>query len=61
MLGAKRFYYKGEADDATGLEEVVEPWLEGVQAAIRKQVEDLRKMDDSSFEQMMKEEKVEEM
>jgi len=30
LLGATKFYYRGEADDATGLEEVVEPWLEGI-------------------------------
>lgn len=29
-LGAKKYYYRGEADDATSLEIVVEPWLEGI-------------------------------
>jgi sulfite reductase alpha subunit-like flavoprotein len=29
-LGAKRFFKKGEADDAYGLEMVVEPWVEGL-------------------------------
>lgn len=29
-LGAKKYYYKGEADDGTSLELVVEPWLEGI-------------------------------
>ena len=29
-LGAKKFYYRAEADDATGLEAEVEPWLEGL-------------------------------
>jgi sulfite reductase alpha subunit-like flavoprotein len=29
-LGAQRFYKKGEADDAYGLEIVVEPWIEGL-------------------------------
>lgn len=31
LLGAQKFYHRGEADDATGLESVVEPWLEGLQ------------------------------
>ena len=60
MLGAKKFYYRGEADDATGLEEAVEPWLEGVQEAVRKCVQDVRKIDDQTFLEMMKEEDVEE-
>jgi methionine synthase reductase len=37
-LGAKFFYNKGEADEATGLEDVVEPWLEGLYPAIKKQI-----------------------
>lgn len=39
QLGATEFYYKGEADDATGLEEVVEPWLENIE----KEVQDIDK------------------
>ena len=30
LLGAKKYYHRGEADDATSLELVVEPWLEGL-------------------------------
>ena len=56
MLGAKKFYYRAEADDATGLEEAVEPWLEGLQAAARKCVQDIRNMDDQTFLQIIKEE-----
>ena len=33
-MGATSFYYRAEADDAVGLEEVVEPWLEGIQQAV---------------------------
>jgi sulfite reductase (NADPH) flavoprotein alpha-component len=37
-LGAKLFYKRGEADDATGLEEVVEPWIEGLYAQLEKEI-----------------------
>jgi len=29
-LGAHKFYARGEADDATSLAKVVEPWLKGL-------------------------------
>ncbi|KAJ2181640.1 hypothetical protein GGF45_001409 [Coemansia sp. RSA 551] len=32
--GARTFYKKGLADDATGMEEVVEPWIDGLWAAL---------------------------
>ncbi|XP_064103579.1 methionine synthase reductase-like [Macrobrachium nipponense] len=35
-LGAKRFYPCGWADDGTGLEVVVEPWIEGLFPALRE-------------------------
>ena len=35
-LGAKHFYETGYADDAVGLELVVEPWIEGLWPALRK-------------------------
>ncbi|XP_037311558.2 methionine synthase reductase [Pungitius pungitius] len=34
-LGAKQFYATGYADDGTGLEVVVEPWIEGLWKAIK--------------------------
>lgn len=34
-LGAERFYKRGQADDGTGLEEVVEPWLDGLWPALK--------------------------
>ena len=35
-LGAKRFYASGWADDAVGLEQAVEPWIEGLFPALLK-------------------------
>lgn len=43
-LGAKPFYAMGEADDATGLEATVEPWLEGIQPAILEEVSTLNSL-----------------
>eukprot|EP00163_Fabomonas_tropica_P030858 TRINITY_DN7144_c0_g1_i2.p1 TRINITY_DN7144_c0_g1~~TRINITY_DN7144_c0_g1_i2.p1 ORF type:complete len:745 (-),score=144.72 TRINITY_DN7144_c0_g1_i2:95-2287(-) len=34
--GAQEFYQRGEADDATGLEAVVEPWIAGLWPALDK-------------------------
>ncbi|XP_077996857.1 methionine synthase reductase-like [Glandiceps talaboti] len=38
QLGATRFYPSGFADDGVGLEIVVEPWIEGLWAALRKEL-----------------------
>jgi sulfite reductase alpha subunit-like flavoprotein len=35
-LGAERFYKRGDADDAVGLEQVVEPWIEGLWKKLEK-------------------------
>ncbi|XP_072030751.1 methionine synthase reductase-like [Amphiura filiformis] len=37
-LGAKQFYPSGFADDAVGLEVVVEPWIDGLWPVLRKQL-----------------------
>uniref|UniRef100_A0A9J7YEA8 Methionine synthase reductase n=2 Tax=Cyprinus carpio TaxID=7962 RepID=A0A9J7YEA8_CYPCA len=36
QLGAKHFYPTGHADDGTGLEVVVDPWIEGLWDALKK-------------------------
>ncbi|KAI7792808.1 methionine synthase reductase [Triplophysa rosa] len=36
QLGAKHFYATGHADDGTGLEVVVDPWIEGLWEAVKK-------------------------
>ena len=41
-LGAQKFYIRGEADEATSLELVVEPWLEGVWTAIDKEFKKIK-------------------
>ncbi|XP_077411143.1 methionine synthase reductase isoform X2 [Vanacampus margaritifer] len=50
-LGAQRFYATGYADDGTGLEVVVDPWLEGlwkaVKAALTKMSSDRNFKEDS--------------
>jgi len=38
QLGARQFYVTGYADDAVGLELTVEPWIEGLWLALRKQL-----------------------
>lgn len=43
-LGAQKFYPRGEADEATSLELVVEPWLEGVIPAIQAQIKKMKQM-----------------
>ena len=35
-IGAKKFYARGEADDAYGLEIVVEPWIDGLYPVLEK-------------------------
>lgn len=40
-LGAQRFYDTGHADDCVGLELVVEPWIDGLWAALTKHFKSL--------------------
>ena len=53
-LGAKEFYYMGEADDATGLEATFEPWLEGIQAAVLSEVDQLNSLTSQAVEDLLK-------
>jgi len=41
-LGATSFYQRGEADEATSLELVVEPWIAGAVPAVESQYKKLR-------------------
>ncbi|TNV80606.1 hypothetical protein FGO68_gene3840 [Halteria grandinella] len=41
-LGAQQFYPRGEADEATSLELVVEPWLEKLPLALKKEISNLK-------------------
>ena len=34
-LGGKRFYNRAEADEATSLEIIIEPWMEGLPSSLR--------------------------
>ena len=43
-MSAQKFYARGEADEATSLELVVEPWLEGVIPAINTEVKRLKNL-----------------
>nr|XP_002741834.2 PREDICTED: methionine synthase reductase-like [Saccoglossus kowalevskii] len=50
-LGGQRFYPSGFADDAVGLEIVVEPWIEGLWKALRQEL----KMDHSNHDDVQTE------
>ena len=42
ILGANKFYYRGEADEAKDFKLVINSWQEGIQAAMRKQFEAIK-------------------
>ena len=44
QFGGHTFYKRGEADDATSLEKVVEPWLKGLPQALLAEVIRLRSL-----------------
>lgn len=53
MLGARTFYYRAEADEATSLEIEVEPWLEGVSKAVLDQLESIKAMSAETIDQLL--------
>ncbi|GAB6019172.1 hypothetical protein CHUAL_000791 [Chamberlinius hualienensis] len=48
-LGATKFYKTGYADDATGLEIVVEPWIEGLWTALKTELNINEKSDQATI------------
>jgi methionine synthase reductase len=52
-LGAQKFYNRGEADEATSLELVVEPWLEGVWDAIDKEVKKIKALQPEKVKELL--------
>lgn len=52
-LGAHKFYQRGEADEATSLELVVEPWLEGVVPAIEAEMKRLKKLPAETIKELL--------
>lgn len=53
-MGAHKFYERGEADEATSLELVIEPWLEGVYSAIDEQVGKIKNMNQTEVDILLK-------
>ena len=54
LLGAKKYYHRGEADDATSLELVVEPWLEGLQQEMRAMWDQIRLLSNEQLGEITK-------
>lgn len=52
-LGAHAFYPRGEADEATSLELVVEPWLEKLPQALKKEAARLKSLCKNEVERML--------
>ena len=54
QLGGHSFFYRGEADDAIGLEQVVEPWLEGLPEALTKVKNEIKAIPTSQMEEYLR-------
>ena len=55
LLGASPFYYRAEADDAIGLEQAIEPWLEGLPTALCDQLSKIRKLSADQTQKLLEE------
>ncbi|CDW81838.1 UNKNOWN [Stylonychia lemnae] len=53
QLGAQTFYDRAEADEATSLELVVEPWLEGLNDSINSIIRKIKKFDQEYIDQLL--------
>lgn len=54
-MGAVKFYRRGDADDGTGMDQVVEPWLKGLWGALKDTTRDM------DWEEEVEEKKIEEV
>jgi hypothetical protein len=48
-LGASKFYARAEADDATNLAIVIEPWLAGLPTALKGEIERIQLLSESDL------------
>lgn len=55
VLGATPFYYRAEADEAVGLEQTVEPWLEGLPEALEDVKKTINKMNPEEKQERLQE------
>ena len=49
-MGAKNWYHRGEADEATSLELVVEPWIEKLDGPYEEEQAKVGKLDKKDLE-----------
>ena len=54
MLGANSFHPRAEADEATGLEDVIEPWLENIGSLLVSQSKKMKEMPEEELLEKLK-------